>query len=169
MKLILRNQHYNHIANQNKAINEKAHKGWINSHTPEQIRVANLARTSLKRKVAAGAPGIRKGMKGLSKIKDERQPKRPASAYIIFATERRASGDFKNISLPETAKLITQEWKALGPAETKVSDHGKFDQKFTHANYPRNTRTSRKQTKHDTYASFKLLTVTQPQQLAPPK
>ncbi|KAE9986606.1 hypothetical protein EG328_005215 [Venturia inaequalis] len=112
-------EHYNHIANQNRAINEKAYKGWINSHTPEQIRVANLARTSLKRKVAAGAPGIRKGMKGLSKIKDERQPKRPASAYIIFATERRASGDFKNISLPETAKLITQEWKALGPAETK--------------------------------------------------
>lgn len=80
---------------------------------------------NLKRKVAAGAPGTRKSMKGLNKIKDERQPKRPTTAYIIFSTERRASGDFKNISLAETAKLVTQEWKALSPADTKVRDLSK--------------------------------------------
>lgn len=61
-------------------------------------------------------------MKGLNKIKDERQPKRPATGYIIFSAERRLSGDFKNISLLESAKLITDEWKAMGPAETKVSN-----------------------------------------------
>ncbi|QDS74335.1 hypothetical protein FKW77_004505 [Venturia effusa] len=113
-------EHYNHIANQNKTANEKAYSAWVNSHTPEQIRVANAARNLLKRRLAAGAYSTRKGMKGLiKKIKDERQPKRPMSAYLAFSMDRRASGDFKNITLLESAKLITDEWKALSPAETK--------------------------------------------------
>ncbi|TID21495.1 hypothetical protein E6O75_ATG04890 [Venturia nashicola] len=116
-------EHYNHVANQNKAANEKAYVRWVNSYTPEQIRVANIARTTLKRKVTAGAPGTARGLKVLYKIKDERQPKRPSAAYIFFYTERRASHDTKNISLGDVVKLITKEWNALGPAEKKASDH----------------------------------------------
>lgn len=102
-------------------------------------------------------------MKGLTKIKDERLPKRPQSGYLVFATERRVSGDYKNIEFVEAAKLITKEWKALGPAETKVSNFIR-PIGFSHANHElsRNTRISRQRTKPVTYASINPFMATQP-------
>lgn len=54
-------------------------------------------------------------------IKDERHVKRPTSPFLHFSINRNASGDFRNISLAERAKLIGQEWKALDESEKKVS------------------------------------------------
>ena len=62
-----------------------------------------------------------KGTQKYSQIKDERAVKRPASSYIQFSINRQASGDFKNISVGERAKLIGKEWKALSESEKKVS------------------------------------------------
>jgi hypothetical protein len=95
---------------------------WVNSHTPEQIRLANNARSLLKRRAAAAAPGTKRGIRSLNKIRDERQVKRGQSGYLTFALERRESGDYKNIKLSESSKLISEEWKALSAGQKKVSN-----------------------------------------------
>lgn len=112
-------QHYNHIANENKAANQAAYSEWVASYTPEQIRKANNARRLLKRKTAT-ADGKKSSGRGLTPIKDDRQIKRPNSAYFKFGIERRESGDFKGIPLGEAAKLITKEWNELSAGEKKV-------------------------------------------------
>jgi hypothetical protein len=47
-------------------------------------------------------------------------PKKYLSSYLIFSASRQESGDFKNIAVPERAKLIGQEWKALTQEEKEV-------------------------------------------------
>lgn len=104
-------QHYNHIANQNIAQNAAAKQEWINSHSPEEIYNANVARE-----------GLSKRTKGyVVKIKDERLVKRPRNAYTFFVKERYTSGDFKGIKVPEATSLITREYKGLTDSEKKVS------------------------------------------------
>jgi hypothetical protein len=112
-------QHYNHIANANKAENQAAYTAWVESYTPEQIRKANSARQTLKRKTAT-PQGKKSSGRGLSPIKDERQIKRPNSGYLKFSIDRRETGDFKGIPIAESSKLITKEWKELGAGEKKV-------------------------------------------------
>jgi len=111
-------EHYNHIANENKAANQAAYSEWVASYTPEQIRKANNARKQLKRK-GATPQGKKPSGKGLSPIQDDRQIKRPNSAYLKFSIERRESGDFKGISLGESAKLITEEWNKMSAGDKK--------------------------------------------------
>ncbi|KIV98910.1 uncharacterized protein PV09_09354 [Verruconis gallopava] len=111
-------EHYNHVANQNKEANQKAYSTWVNSHTPLQIMSANAARQSLKRKIAQNkAPKV--AARFLSPIKDDRQVKRPQSAFFKFNLARRESGDFQGIALGDAAKLITKEWKELSSSEKK--------------------------------------------------
>lgn len=125
-------QHYNHIANQNKEANQDAYAKWIKQHTPEQIRQANLARANLKRKVNAGkAP--KAVARGLYPLKDDRQIKRPTSAFFKFSIDRRNSGDFKGISLGESAKLITKEWKETSASEKKVGSQSRFEMIWNYA------------------------------------
>jgi hypothetical protein len=104
-------QSYNHIANQNKTANEIALKQWIESHTPEQIRIANNARLQLKTKNLRGT---------WHQIQDDRQPKQPRRALNFFTKERHASGDLKGISLAEAGRLVAREWNALSASERKV-------------------------------------------------
>jgi hypothetical protein len=97
---------------------------WLRSHTPEQIRLANNARQLLKKRMAAGKTGKSRvvASKHLSQIKDDRLPKRPATAYNLFISERHSSGDFKGIDNLESFKLMAAEWKALNAAEKEVRD-----------------------------------------------
>lgn len=116
---LTREQHYNHIANQNKAENQAAYADWVQSYTPEQIRQANAARTVLKRKVSTDKSRKATG-RGLSPIKDDRQIKRPNSPYLKFNIDRQNSGDFKGMPVAKASQLITQEWNALSAGEKKV-------------------------------------------------
>jgi hypothetical protein len=109
-------QHYNHLANQNKAANETEYKRWVELHSPEQIRQAQAARRRLKQLVVR-----KKGSNAFSPIHDERQVKRPATAFSQYLSDRYASGDFKSIGFGESAKLITSEFKALSQGEKTVS------------------------------------------------
>ncbi|MCJ1461660.1 hypothetical protein MMC07_000257 [Pseudocyphellaria aurata] len=104
-----RREHYNRILIEKKAAAKAAYRQWIESHTPDQIRLANHARALLHRR----------GMRKYSKLDDERQVKKHLTGYIFFSTERHASGAYAGISLPERAKLLSQEWKALTAAEKK--------------------------------------------------
>lgn len=112
-------QQYNHIANQNKATNETAYSDWVEQHTAEQIRLANAARATLRRKMTNGKKTKRFGH-GFSPIKDDRQVKRPTNAFFKFNTERQSSGDLKNIKLSEAVRLVKTEWDALPAGEKKV-------------------------------------------------
>jgi hypothetical protein len=55
-------------------------------------------------------------------IKDERQVKRAANAFVQFSVSRQASGDFKHMKVGDRQKLIGQEWKALSEEEQQVRD-----------------------------------------------
>lgn len=108
-------QHYNHLLRTSRAASEAEYKRWIESHTPDQIRLANLARVHLRRQFP-------KQKSKWVELQDERRPKRPQSPYLSFSVNRQASGDFANIQLPQRAKLIAQEWKALSEGEKSVCD-----------------------------------------------
>jgi len=89
----------------------------------KQIHLANLARQNLRRRhkaaKEAGKKVARRFPKDTESIKDERQPKRPVSGLNLFLRERNATGDMKGISIPESMKLISAEWKALSASEKK--------------------------------------------------
>lgn len=112
-------QSLNHTANQKTAADQVARKQWIESHTPEQIHIANNARRLLKKK----AKPSQKSLLRLSIIKDDRLPKRPILPRFFFAKEKFGSGDLKGLLLTDATKLITQEWDALSASEKKVCFH----------------------------------------------
>ncbi|KAI4141036.1 MAG: hypothetical protein LQ341_003628 [Variospora aurantia] len=117
-------EHYNHIANQNRATNKRQYGEWIRSFTPIQIRQANTARVQLKKKTKASWP----------KLWDERQVKRFRNTYNFFLTARHKSGDFAGVPFVEASKLIGREWKALSADEKKAylqsaeEDLARYDQ-----------------------------------------
>lgn len=43
--------------------------------------------------------------------------------FLRFSLERRATGDFKNIAIPDASKLIGKEWHALTESEKQVRIH----------------------------------------------
>ncbi|KAH7330278.1 hypothetical protein BKA65DRAFT_554265 [Rhexocercosporidium sp. MPI-PUGE-AT-0058] len=122
---------YNHIAAQNAAENKAMHKKWVESYTPDQIRLANNARRAL-RLLAKD----HKRVKSLPAIEDERQPKGRASARAIYCGDRWASGDFKGISLSDASKLLAKEWDALPSSdrqayqEREIADKQRYVKEF---------------------------------------
>ncbi|KAI7241314.1 hypothetical protein KC330_g655 [Hortaea werneckii] len=106
-------EHYNHLAHTHREAKQAEYKRWVESHSVEEIRIANLARATLRRKAQ-----LEKGQRTKwPAIQDERHVKRPMTAYFHFLTNRQASGDFRNIAIIERTKLIAQEWKALSEEE----------------------------------------------------
>ncbi|KAI9862580.1 MAG: hypothetical protein M1813_004432 [Trichoglossum hirsutum] len=103
--------HYESVANQNKATNEVNYKKWLESHTPEQIRTANKARASLRRR----SPGHR----AFPKLKDERLVPRPLTSFMLFARERRASEDLGHLKATEVGALMGKQWRELPENEKK--------------------------------------------------
>ncbi|KAI9674749.1 MAG: hypothetical protein M1817_001653 [Caeruleum heppii] len=101
-------EHYNHVANQNRATNDAALKAFIHSFTPQEIAAANRARLTLKRRSVG---------KRASPLRDDRKQKKPLTGFLYFFVERQRSGDFKHISIAEASKLASKEWKALTDAE----------------------------------------------------
>ncbi|KAI1631780.1 hypothetical protein F4809DRAFT_146160 [Biscogniauxia mediterranea] len=100
---------------QNKISNDAAYKAWVNNHTVDEIRLANNARRLLKSKFTypPKAP--------LKIIHDERQPKRPTTAYILFAKSKWGSGSVDSSKgMPEISRAIGQEWKSLSEEARKV-------------------------------------------------
>lgn len=99
-------------ANQNKLANEAAYKSWVEGHSVQEIDAANRARRRLRvfHKVIKDGP-----------IKDDRQPKKSATGYLLFAKSKWQSGEFSG-SRPgsDTAKTIADEWNSLSAAERQV-------------------------------------------------
>ncbi|KAI0383840.1 hypothetical protein F5Y04DRAFT_249830 [Hypomontagnella monticulosa] len=99
------------VAEQNKLSNNAAYKAWVESHTPLQIKEAIRARRLLKEKYNFPPK------KTAKTIQDERIPKHPVAAFMLFSKARWASGEFANTTAPEAAKQIGSEWKNLPDTE----------------------------------------------------
>lgn len=109
----------NHQATENAQANEAAYKKWVESFSPDEIRVANNARIQLKKLDSADASSRTKQHR-YTRIKDHRAPARPRSAYSLFLQERHASGDFKGISITDAATQVSREFKDLSISDKKV-------------------------------------------------
>ncbi|KAK8114216.1 hypothetical protein PG999_006285 [Apiospora kogelbergensis] len=81
-----------------------------------EIADAQHARNLLRRKF--GYPKANAS----HKIRDERQPKNPRSAYIYYFRARFGSGGFANVKVTEALKSIAQEWKTLPAVERQPFD-----------------------------------------------
>lgn len=108
-------QHYNQLANATKEKSAAAYKRWVESHTVEEISIANTARRALNRLHAAGKIRFKYPL-----ISDERSVKRPMTAWNQYFTSRMGSSDFSNVANNERASHVSQEWKALDESEKKV-------------------------------------------------
>lgn len=110
-------KHYNHLAGEKTAARKAEYLAWVQSHTVDEIRIANNARSQLRKLLPPNKSGSHAHT---SKIQDDRQAKRPRNPYVFYFTERMASGDFRGISTTEAATLIGSQWKALSDSEKSV-------------------------------------------------
>ncbi|PGG96227.1 hypothetical protein GX51_07933 [Blastomyces parvus] len=99
-------QRLDEIAESNRATNKTAFHDWVYRHTPLQIKEANDARRKLRR--------LLNKKRGFMEIADDRQPKRPANAYMHFVKEVSASGD---VSTTDRMKKSAELWRALSESE----------------------------------------------------
>ncbi|KAM0723180.1 hypothetical protein Q7P37_001380 [Cladosporium fusiforme] len=124
-------EHYNHLAHTTKEKSVAEYKRWVESHSVEEIAVANTARRALRRQTD------KKGQNSkYPEIEDERQVKKAATAYIQFYTSRQASGDFKTLpfqsvrsSLVKNGSLLTRaRGRTAGPGHlTDILSPQKYD------------------------------------------
>ncbi|RHZ60238.1 uncharacterized protein CDV56_108797 [Aspergillus thermomutatus] len=108
-------------AEANKAANAAAYNEWIKQHTPLQIRDANAARRRLSK--------IKN--KSLPLLRDDRQVKRPRTAYLLYMLDRTAEGDFKYMKAKDIAVRVTEEWKGLTTTEKEAEQDS--DTEDTHS------------------------------------
>ncbi|PKS10586.1 hypothetical protein jhhlp_002340 [Lomentospora prolificans] len=97
-------------AETNRLANTDAYKTWVETYTAQEIHEANLARGRLNRKFN----------KSHRKIVDDRQPKRPLTAYSLFVKARWASGQVNAASAADASKTLASEWKALPESEKQT-------------------------------------------------
>ncbi|KAF3000154.1 hypothetical protein E8E13_005466 [Curvularia kusanoi] len=112
----------NHLAAERNEARAAEYKAWVESHTVDEIRIANNARRLLRKKLAerdslAGKAPTARRPANTDHIPDDRRVKRPLTSFTIFFAERSSSSDFKGIAVTEKAKLIAEEWKALSASE----------------------------------------------------
>ncbi|KPI41810.1 uncharacterized protein AB675_5322 [Cyphellophora attinorum] len=120
----------NHEANQNKEKNATAYKKWVQSYTPLQIKQANLARAQLLREAKAKK---QKSLAPYRAIKDDRQPKLPASPWALFVADRTQTGDYKGMTPKESFQLMSREYKGLSAGEKKPYEDRSASEKNRYA------------------------------------
>ncbi len=102
-------------ARDNSAWNASAYQQWINTHTPDNIRLANMARASLARTLKTKRVPTR-----MKPLHDARRVPGRRLAYIWFVMERYGTDDFLGKTMTEAGRILGAEYKALSPAERKV-------------------------------------------------
>ncbi|KAK3299027.1 uncharacterized protein B0H64DRAFT_386902 [Chaetomium fimeti] len=94
----------------NRTANEVTLKNWIDSRTAQDIRGANVARSTLKRMHSVSVKPT---------LPDPRFPKRPMTPYIAFIKARYAAHAFEDLSNPARVSKLSAEWNNLGAQERK--------------------------------------------------
>ena len=91
-------------------------RAWVESLSPEQIRLANAARLRM-RIILRDSPYKLLRFRGLYAIHDDRQLPKPHSPWVLFCLDR--MGDLEG-SLTEKTKTLAAEYRALSDDEMKV-------------------------------------------------
>ena len=107
-------QRLSQIAESNRTSYKASLASWVKSFTPLQIKEANEARKKLRRK-------LKTKKRQFPIIRDERQVKRPKSAFMMFLEELNGSGDFAHLKVAERGAEAGQRWKRLTESEKEVS------------------------------------------------
>ncbi|KAK4449470.1 hypothetical protein QBC34DRAFT_405040 [Podospora aff. communis PSN243] len=98
-------------ARENHATNKAAFRSWVHTKSLAEIYQANMARRALKR-VGVKIPAAK-----LSRIKDDRFPKQPSSAFSFFLRARFESGDMAGVHVRDAAQPLVQEWNSLSESD----------------------------------------------------
>lgn len=98
------------MAESNRAANAEAFDKWLKSHTPLQIKQANLARRRLSNL---------KGKK-IAPLHDERAVRKVMTSYAFYMKERINSGDLKHMLAMDIGSQVAQEWRGMTDAEKEV-------------------------------------------------
>lgn len=96
-------EHFTSIAAANKRTNNAAYEAWIQTHTPLQIKDANLARRRLAKLTSGFVPQLR----------DDRLVKRPRTAFVLYFVDRTEGGDFKHMAAKDITSRVTEEWREM--------------------------------------------------------
>ncbi|KGO75239.1 High mobility group, superfamily [Penicillium italicum] len=113
-------------ARANVAANAVAYDAWVKSYAPLQIRDANSARLTLSRISGKNYPSIR----------DDRLPKIPNSAYILFAKDRLDTQGYQGKSGRETFTAISEDWTRLPQSEKdryhrlQIEDRHRYEREY---------------------------------------
>ncbi|KAJ5243171.1 uncharacterized protein N7469_001498 [Penicillium citrinum] len=100
-------ERYQAQVDKNRAANDAAYEEWVKSYTPLQIKEANNARRALGRLTG----------KRVNVIKDDRQVKRPSSAFIQFVKDRPSHIETRNRPVSEIQVETANAWKQLSDSE----------------------------------------------------
>ncbi|EEA20606.1 hypothetical protein TMatcc_000600 [Talaromyces marneffei ATCC 18224] len=97
--------------------NEAKLKEWVHSYSPLRIKQANAARKLLPKYMAKHekSPIIK-----LSAIRDDRQVKRPVSAFLWFFKERVATGEYRGLPVTEISERVKAEWVNTSDSEKQL-------------------------------------------------
>lgn len=97
--------------------NEIKMREWVHSYSPLRIKQANAARKFLPKYMAKHekAPIIK-----LNAIHDDRQVKRPVSAFLWFFKERVATGEYRGLPVTEISERVKAEWLNTSDSEKQV-------------------------------------------------
>lgn len=98
---LTRSQHLREVAQKNRAINAKKREEWVKSFSPNQIRLANIARQRLSL--------IRK--RQIARFADDRAVRRPMSSYMIFRVDLLKHPELKDLPITEASKRLSKMWK----------------------------------------------------------
>lgn len=100
--------------------NEGKMREWVHSYSPLRIKQANAARKLLPKYMAKHekSPIIK-----LSPIHDDRQVKRPVSAFLWFFKERVATGEYRGLPVTEISERVKAEWLNTSDSEKQVCIH----------------------------------------------
>lgn len=97
-------------AQKNKTANEINLKNWIDSHSVQEIREANVARNLLKRRKSAPTKHT---------LPDSRFPKGRLTAYMAYVKARYTSQEFEGLQSKARLSHISSEWKEFNDEQRK--------------------------------------------------
>ncbi|POR31060.1 Uncharacterized protein TPAR_08726 [Tolypocladium paradoxum] len=98
-------------AQSNQVTNKQTRQEWIESHPPEAIYMANIARRRLGRKLNKSRVYL---------IHDTRLPKRAGTPYTLFIKSRfQGASDGGSASAQDAFRAMSGEWKAMSEADKK--------------------------------------------------
>ncbi|RJE22772.1 HMG box protein [Aspergillus sclerotialis] len=132
---------FRRLAKENKAANDEDYRNFINSHSPREIKDANVARRALSR--------ITK--KKVLPLRDDRLVKKAVAAQNFLYNDLLAAGELEGLRPQETIARVSQRFRELTDAEREkylelqARDRERFEREYleVYGQTPAPTRSKR--------------------------